>query len=189
MQDTPYGFCHCGCGEKTRIAPQSHTKLGWVKGEPIRYIGGHNTRSSPVAYLEQDTGYDTPCWIWQRSLNDRGYGYLRHQGQCRLAHRVYWTEANGPVPPGMQLDHLCRKPACVNPDHLQPVSNAENTRRGNMAKLTYEKVAEIRVLLAQGVPQRTIAEQYGVACPQISRINTGWNGRWQKDRVDLPDSA
>ena len=42
-ETVPYGFCHCGCGEKTKITPQNHTKMGWIKNEPRKFISGHNT--------------------------------------------------------------------------------------------------------------------------------------------------
>lgn len=50
MTTVPYGYCQCGCGEKTRIAHQSHTKMGWVKGEPLRFINGHNSRGKNSQY-------------------------------------------------------------------------------------------------------------------------------------------
>ena len=51
-----------------------------------------------------------------------------------LAHRVYYERHVGPVPEGLELDHLCRNPGCVNPEHLEPVTHAENIRRGYQAK-------------------------------------------------------
>jgi hypothetical protein len=46
-EDIPYGYCHCGCGEKPLIAPQTRKARGWVKGEPQRYIAGHHARKVP----------------------------------------------------------------------------------------------------------------------------------------------
>lgn len=74
-----------------------------------------------------------PCWLWMASLNDGGYGTF-HAGAGRhivSAYRWAWEDANGPVPPGLTLDHLCRVRACVNPDHLEPVTRGENTMRGD----------------------------------------------------------
>ena len=55
------------------------------------------------------------------------------QGKKELAHRIAYEAANGPIPEGMVLDHLCRSRNCVNPDHLEVVTHAENQRRGRRA--------------------------------------------------------
>ncbi len=70
------------------------------------------------------------CWVWTASRNS-GYGqFAIRTGTPVLAHRVAWELTRGPVPEGMQLDHLCRNRLCVNPDHLEPVTNRQNTLRG-----------------------------------------------------------
>lgn len=68
-------------------------------------------------------------WLWTGCL-DKGYGRFRHEGETRQAHRVAYEHFVGPIPDGMHLDHLCRIPGCVNPEHLQPVTARENVRRG-----------------------------------------------------------
>lgn len=70
------------------------------------------------------------CWEWTGYLNTNGYGTVNIGNAPRLAHRVVWTVLVGPIPEGLELDHLCRVRHCVNPDHLEPVTNAENKRRG-----------------------------------------------------------
>lgn len=110
----------------------------------------------------------TPCWIWQRSLGSHGYGQMRHEGTTRLAHRVAYAERHGAVPP--QLDHLCRDRRCVNPDHLEPCTTAENTQRGSAAKLTPEAIREIRALREGGQRLRVIAETFGITNQAVSDI-------------------
>lgn len=68
------------------------------------------------------------CWLWTRGLN-RGYGNFHGNRKTNLAHRYCYELLKGPIPEGMQLDHLCRTPRCVNPDHLEPVTGLENMKR------------------------------------------------------------
>lgn len=69
------------------------------------------------------------CWLWTASLDKHGYGQVRHGNTTGRAHRVIYEAERGPIPFGLVLDHKCRNPVCVNPDHLEPVTQAENLRR------------------------------------------------------------
>lgn len=81
-----------------------------------------------------DTQGPRGCWLWTGATkNHNGYGALTLRGTPRsviLAHRFAYELLVGPIPDGLQLDHLCRVRHCVNPDHLEPVTQAENVRRG-----------------------------------------------------------
>ena len=71
-----------------------------------------------------------PCWGWSDRPNSSGYSLFRlGRAQC-LAHRLAYRSLRGPIPLEMELDHLCRNRACVNPWHLEPVSHRVNTLRG-----------------------------------------------------------
>ena len=70
------------------------------------------------------------CWQWSARLNADGYGHLNVDGQKVRAHRFAYEMLVGAIPEGLQLDHLCRNRGCVNPDHLEPVTNRENILRG-----------------------------------------------------------
>lgn len=88
-------------------------------------------RLAKLVNVEGDDG----CWIFTGHKDKKGYGRIGVQQspgkwKNRRAHRVSYELLVGPIPAGLQLDHLCRVPSCVNPDHLEPVTNRENGLRG-----------------------------------------------------------
>lgn len=72
---------------------------------------------------------ESGCWLWQRSLQF-GYGTAHLNGKRSRAHRFVYELLVGPIPEGMCIDHLCRVRHCVNPAHLEVVTNKENVLRG-----------------------------------------------------------
>jgi hypothetical protein len=70
------------------------------------------------------------CWLWTRALWRNGYGKVKVNGRVTYAHRFLYELCVGPIPKGLELDHLCRNHACVNPEHLEPVTPTVNNRRG-----------------------------------------------------------
>jgi hypothetical protein len=79
--------------------------------------------------MKVDTSTD--CWLWTGTIGTEGYGQMWTEKQRNEpAHRVCYEMFRGPVPVGLELDHLCRNRRCVRPDHLEAVSHQENTLRG-----------------------------------------------------------
>lgn len=85
----------------------------------------------PARLLEKFEANSVGCWIWKAAADPSGYGRCRDEnGRSRNAHVVFYESLRGPVPSGLELDHLCRVRACVNPLHLEPVTRRENVLRG-----------------------------------------------------------
>jgi hypothetical protein len=89
----------------------------------------------------QSRELENGCWQWQATVNNFGYGIIRPigGGPRTPAHRVSYETFRGPIPVGLDIDHLCRNPGCINPEHLEPVTHQENIRRGWAAKKTHCK--------------------------------------------------
>src|SRR4029079_60680 len=98
------------------------------------------------------------CWLWTRSLSRAGYGRLHRDGRWWIAHRYVYAGLVGPIPEGKELDHLCRTPRCVNPDHLEPVTHRENMLRGQ----TFAGIQSRRTHCPKGhpyTPENTVADR------------------------------
>lgn len=123
--------CACGCGTL-------HSGFD-ARGRPRRFVSRGHASRRPLKerLLAKVTIANTGCWLWQGHLDDCGYGRIGLKGANRHAHRVAYELFVGPVPEGLELDHLCRNRNCVNPEHTEPVTHQENMARGNLAARTH----------------------------------------------------
>lgn len=123
-------------------------------------------RSRPIIDRARErvtVNLDTGCWEWTGATNHDGYGVIAPQRQRKKqvkVHRVFYTAYNGPIPDGLELDHLCRNPRCVSPAHCEPVTHAENMRRGNRVG-----------------PQKTHCPQGHPYSPDNTRVEIGPKGQ------------
>lgn len=136
-----------------------------------RYAHGHNRKLPPRYTVDSATG----CWLWDGHILASGYGQYKDRGRTFQAHRWFWERVHGSVPAGLELDHLCRVRACVNPAHLEAVTHTENCRRASYARLTLEDVKAIHNLAAAdgrngGAMYREIADRFGVDRRTISKV-------------------
>lgn len=75
------------------------------------------------------------CWLWLGTKTRTGYGQIGiSRSRMDYAHRVSYRLYVGPIPDGLHIDHLCRNTSCVNPDHLEPVTQSENNRRAAQSR-------------------------------------------------------
>lgn len=174
-------LCKCGCLRPCGEAEYASRHDRW-----------DTTRRCPVDYVVEDRGYKTPCWIWQLGITKWGYAKLKMNGKTVHAHRYYYEQYRGPIPPWtsgnqrIEPDHLCRVRACVNPWHIELVTQLENARRGNVVavarnlnnKLQVERLQEIADRYTAGETQQQLAQAFGIGQTQISRILRGqrWRG-------------
>lgn len=113
-----HGFCH------------AHNERIQRNGIPNRVRGNLPLSVLAARMAERvDKVSAPPHWLWTKSLN-KGYGWISFNGVRLQAHRVAYELAVGPIPDGFEIDHLCRVPACVNPEHLEAVPHKVNAARG-----------------------------------------------------------
>lgn len=117
----------------------------------------------------------TGCWEWLRAMYSNGYGAVGYQGRQRLVHRISYEVFVGPIPEGLTLDHLCRNRACINPSHLEPVTQRENLLRGQTLTAAYAQ----RTLCKKGHPLIT-RSRGGRWCPQCHADNERENRKTPK---------
>ena len=88
--------------------------------------GSRRAGTELVGYVIQESG----CWDWVGGTINGGYGRMWYNGKQRLAHRAMYEQLHGPIPDDLQCDHLCRNRLCVNPAHMEIVTQRENILRG-----------------------------------------------------------
>lgn len=123
----------CQGGALTRGWCRPHYRR-WIRhGDPTAG-GPRRMRGDDLVRLLSKAHKTDHCWIFTGQINNKGYGLIWFRGSKRAAHVVAYELLVGPIPTGLELDHLCRNTKCIRPEHLEPVTHAENQRRLSLAQ-------------------------------------------------------
>lgn len=80
------------------------------------------------------------CWEWQFTCTPEGYGRLWRDGKRQYVHRWVWERVHGPIPEGLEIDHLCNNTSCCNPDHLRVATHRENSTASHSSTIVRENL-------------------------------------------------
>lgn len=154
--------------------------MGWLKVPPWSTPEERLRAGCP----EEVSGDD--CWPWTRSKNRASYGIVSLPGpETWLAHRLAYTVWVGPIPEGHVVRHKCDNPPCINPDHLETGTHADNVKdkierdriprgaRHWKAKLSDCDVTTIRSRVASGETQSAVARDYQIDSSYVSQLMSG----------------
>lgn len=195
MTDIPYGYCHCGCGEKTKLATQTWAKHGWIKGQPLKYILHHMTheRKMPIEdrfWSKVNIGDPDECWEWQAARTRLGYGAfsVRH-ATARPAHIIAYELICGEITNGLEVCHTCDNPPCCNPNHLFLGTHKENMEdmankgrsvsgiKSHLSRHSEDSIIKVRELFDSGIGITDISRQTGI--PVVTVWNVSHRKTWK----------
>lgn len=143
--------CWCGCGQIVPNRPLAQAQRIKTGSSTRRYLHGHSGRGSNRPLMGLPARFwgmvrvnpESGCWQWTGSKGKKGYGHgygiFNLNRLPQKPHRLTYEALLGPIPPNFELDHLCRNRGCCNPEHLEPVTHAENMARSIRAMQTHCK--------------------------------------------------
>lgn len=103
-------------------------------GDPEKRLRQRDDGPDETRWMRKVSVESPGCWMWTAGSERLGYGVYSVQGRSVRAHVYVWELLVGPVPDGLELDHLCRRRLCCNPDHLEPVTHLVNVQRGAVGR-------------------------------------------------------
>lgn len=124
---------------------------------------------------------ETGCLEWTLYRTAKGYGLTSYRGRTHFAYRIVYELSVGPIPDGLVLDHLCRNPACINVEHLEPVTPRTNLMRGNTRAAKNTKKTHCKRGHPFSGENLGITHRGGRFCKTCKRADTN---RWHKLHAD-----
>ena len=150
-----------GCGRPThaRGLCSKHYMRWWTHGDPR---GGGRCYSAPEEAFAARTERRGECLVWTGAKDGGGYGHLKVNGRLTKAHRYAYEEEYGPIPDGMEIDHICHNRACVNVDHLRLATAAQNNANRSGAR-GFRKHNLPRGVYPNGTKYTAVVRRLGVS--------------------------
>ena len=186
MKAQTYWNCVCDCGNHRIVAAASLVR-GLSKSCGCLCL---ETVMTMEQFLDKHVPNRQPgqCWLWTGAIGPTGYGSCRWKRKTRAAHRLVYEHLIGPVPEGLELDHLCKTRHCVNPAHLEPVTHAENLRRGINYWRDRTHCISGHEYTAETIRWRPTGHRICRICEQEKhRRQFGWQGGpWNRDKTQCP---
>ncbi len=130
-------------------------------------------------YRIEDCGFETPCWVWQRGTTSAGYGIWTVNGEKILGHRLSFECHVRKLKPREEVHHRCEVRACVNPGHLEALSNVQHKRTHGRRRITDEQECELLRLYKTGIPVKEIGDILGFRDDYVGYI-ANMNGLYRK---------
>jgi hypothetical protein len=133
--------------------------------------------------LQYERGADDECWNWKNSKSELGYGRFFFEGKSRIASRMAYIFACGPIPDELCVLHSCDNPSCVNPSHLRLGTLAENTadilKRGRWQappKVSPQMREKIKERINSNIFHREIAREFGISRGHVTNLARQFRG-------------
>ncbi len=180
--------CRCNCGSEKSVT-QHNLNTGWSKScgcfaKEVNSKPKNFPIERTIKKFWDKIEKTESCWLWKGSKDGCGYGNFIFHGKCTHANRVSWKLFRGEIPKGLYVCHTCDNPSCVNPDHLFLGTQKQNmidcSKKGRMgnrkgtananAKLTEQKVIEIRFMSFSGMNGGDICRKFGLSKSTLNNI-------------------
>lgn len=166
--------------------PQNTKARGWCGKHYHRWLrhgdpqAGRAYDNMPFAEkLEVYTERSGDCILWTGGLNNKGYGVTGNLGRSAYVHRLSYEHFVGPIPEGMEIDHLCRVPRCLNPDHLEAVTHSTNVARG-LSPIQLRERHSSRTECSEGHPYDEANTYHPPATPDVRVCRECKRQRWRE---------
>lgn len=148
-------LCECGCGQPAPIATETDSRRGQIKGAALRFINHHNVklRINTIEHIlmNLEPVTESGCLIWNGSIRSDGYCQVKWKQKMRFIHLIIYEHFKGPIPDGLEVDHICRVRCCANESHLEAVTPSENSIRRDAVRANCKNGHPLKALVRNGL--------------------------------------